>query len=199
MPSHLSWEDDRSRRRAALLGRDVAPNASYALVRRSTDAITHPVRVSPFVGSAMLTCVLTAPGCGRVESVAVNARDATDDVTGDATSAHPRDAEANDAPRDGTLQDASPESDSSRPPSSDGMSAVDGSVDVGVADVAASDARTCTAPDPHLYLGAPIIPPYAAAGIDLLGGPLHDGSEGWDPSNPSAFHYDLTKEGATPR
>jgi hypothetical protein len=48
------------------------------------------------------------------------------------------------------------------------------------------------------YLSAPIIPPYAAAGLDMRGGPTGDGSEGWDPSDAGSFHYNPSLEGTVP-
>lgn len=48
------------------------------------------------------------------------------------------------------------------------------------------------------YLQAPIIPPYAAAGLDLHGGPTGNGSEGWNPADAGAFHYDPNLEGPGP-
>jgi hypothetical protein len=48
------------------------------------------------------------------------------------------------------------------------------------------------------YLNAPIIPPYAAAGLDLHGGPTGNGSEGWNPADAGAFHYDPSLEGPGP-
>jgi hypothetical protein len=48
------------------------------------------------------------------------------------------------------------------------------------------------------YLNAPIIPPYAAAGLDLHGGPTGNGSEGWNPADAGSFHYDPGLEGPGP-
>jgi hypothetical protein len=48
------------------------------------------------------------------------------------------------------------------------------------------------------YLQAPIVPPYAAAGLDLHGGPTGNGSEGWNPADAGAFHYDPSLEGPGP-
>lgn len=48
------------------------------------------------------------------------------------------------------------------------------------------------------YLQAPIIPPYAAAGLDLHGGSTGNGSEGWDPADAGSFHYDPNLEGPGP-
>ena len=48
------------------------------------------------------------------------------------------------------------------------------------------------------YLQAPIIPPYAAAGLDLHGGPTGSGSEGWNPADAGSFHYDPSLEGPGP-
>ncbi len=48
------------------------------------------------------------------------------------------------------------------------------------------------------YLNAPIIPPYAAAGLDLHGGPTGNGSEGWNPADAGSFHYDPSLEGPGP-
>jgi hypothetical protein len=45
------------------------------------------------------------------------------------------------------------------------------------------------------YLPAPIIPPYAAAGLDLRGGPAGNGSEGWNPADAGSFIYDPGLEG----
>jgi hypothetical protein len=48
------------------------------------------------------------------------------------------------------------------------------------------------------YLNAPIVPPYAAAGLDLHGGPTGNGSEGWNPDDAGAFQYDPSLEGPGP-
>jgi hypothetical protein len=59
-----------------------------------------------------------------------------------------------------------------------------------------SDASDATAdvamvsPNYESFLAAPIIPPGLGAGLDIYGGATGDGSEGWNPSDPSAFSYD---------
>lgn len=100
-------------------------------------------------------------------------QDASDATAADATST--ADAWVNDGPEDpfaGFPPDASPDSR------------------VGIEE---SCLRT-TIP----YLNAPIVPPYAAAGLDLHGGPTGNGSEGWDPADAGTFHYDPSLEGPGP-
>jgi hypothetical protein len=74
----------------------------------------------------------------------------------------------------------------------------DGALTVDAAQDALAIAREQCLNLAYEYLPAPIIPPYAAAGLDMRGGPTGNASEGWNPADAASFTYNPSLEGTMP-